>query len=315
MPGGSTQTIQKADPWGPVQPYLKKLAADAEGIYDEGGFAADPYQGQRVAGFGDMSTLAQSMLTDTATGGAPTAAAASGTLQNMMNPDYVSERLGAVKDNALSSAIPAATAMFSGSGMANSSQAVDGVTRAAVDAVAPYEYGAFENAQGRALSAAGLAPQIEQAQYIPGQVLGQVGSMQDAMTQSQIDADMAQYYEGQNQEANNLSTFGQMLLGLGGQGGSSTSTQSSKPGIGTMLGTGMQMAGLANMIWPGLFLSDRRLKDRIKKIGQTIGGTAIYAFSYIGNPQRFVGVMADEVPEAIGGYINGYAVVDYTRVA
>lgn len=315
MSSGKTTTVQKADPWGPVQPYLSGLAGDANTLFNNGGFAAQPYSGDRVAGFGDLSQQAQGMTADIASGGAPTVGMAAGTLSNMMNPDYTSNQLEGVKRNALSSAIPAATSMFSGSGMANSSQAVDGVTRAAVDAVAPYEYGAYQNAQQNALAAAGMAPGIEQAAYIPAQALGGIGSLQDAMAQSQIDADMSAYYEGENQDATNLQNYANILMGLGGQGGASSSSQSSSMGGMGILGTGLQMAGLANMIWPTLFASDRRLKENIKKIGQTIGGVAVYLFSYKGDRRKYIGVMADEVPWAIGAIVDGYAHVDYARVA
>ena len=81
-----------------------------------------------------------------AAGGAPGTAAARDTMPRMLSGGR-NPNLAAVKQNALGSAIPAAASMFSGSGMINSSTAMDGVGRAAMDAVAPYEYQARHGAE------------------------------------------------------------------------------------------------------------------------------------------------------------------------
>ena len=46
---------------------------------------------------------------------------------------------------------------------------------AATEALAPFEYGAFENQQNRAMQAAGMMPGMEQAAYLPEQMRMQVG--------------------------------------------------------------------------------------------------------------------------------------------
>jgi len=61
------------------------------------------------------------------------------------------------------------------------------------------------------------------------------------------------------------------------------------------------------------FLSDRSAKTNIKKVGVSNKGTNIYEFSYIGQKDRYQGVMADEVPHAVIGEKNGYKLVDYNK--
>jgi len=67
--------------------------------------------------------------------------------------------------------------------------------------------------------------------------------------------------------------------------------------------------------------SDRRIKDRIVRIGDHPLGIGLYLFDYLpafrdqwGHGRQF-GVMADEVetvmPEAVSMHANGYKVVDY----
>jgi hypothetical protein len=63
-------------------------------------------------------------------------------------------------------------------------------------------------------------------------------------------------------------------------------------------------------------LSDRRLKENIVKIGEEPDGLGVYEFNYIGQPERNVGVMAQEVaelrPHALGPTTeDGYMTVNY----
>lgn len=63
--------------------------------------------------------------------------------------------------------------------------------------------------------------------------------------------------------------------------------------------------------------SDRRLKENIKKIGESISGLGIYTFNYIGKATKYIGTMADEVlkvkPEAVT-IRDGYMAVKYNLI-
>jgi hypothetical protein len=86
---------------------------------------------------------------------------------------------------------------------------------------------------------------------------------------------------------------------------------------GTMAGLGAVLGGVAKVA--PLFMSDRRLKEGIKRVGaDERTGLTLYEFSYRITPdrrQRFVGVMADEVERVMPGAVHrdalGYASVDY----
>ena len=60
--------------------------------------------------------------------------------------------------------------------------------------------------------------------------------------------------------------------------------------------------------------SDIRLKTNIEFIGKSPSNINIYSFSYIGNPTKYVGVMAHEVPWASEKHSNGYLMVDYDKL-
>jgi hypothetical protein len=118
-----------------------------------------------------------------------------------------------------------------------------------------------------------------------------------------------QFFNNYLQQLSNLSGLGLQSGGLvanAGQQSSSTSKGGSPSTLGSVAST---VGGIASIF------SDRRLKTDIEKIGEEPDGLGIYAFCYIGNLRRVVGVMADEVaclrPWALGRKIGGYATVNY----
>lgn len=72
------------------------------------------------------------------------------------------------------------------------------------------------------------------------------------------------------------------------------------------------MSGAGSIAGGFMGFSDRRLKRDIRKLA-TVGDVNIYAWTYVWGEDD-VGVMADEVPWAVAGQINGYDVVDYRRI-
>lgn len=245
MGGGTTTTTQQtSEPWRPAQPQLIGALGEAGTMFKEGGFKVDPFAGPRIAGFGDVSQEAQSGILDMARGGAPMTEQASGYLSGMMDPSYQSEQLEAVKQNVLGSVIPAATAAFSGTGMLDSTPAMDFVGRAATEAIAPYEYGAYQAATDRGMQAAGMAPGMDVAGYMPAQMIGGVGAAQDELAQQQIAADMAKYYEEQGVDLNALRDYTNFVSGIGGMGGQVAGTSRANEMMG--------MGGLAQILGAGI---------------------------------------------------------------
>jgi len=312
---GAGSAASAYNPLGGMSPQAMEAAARA---------AAE----MRVPGFGSTTTGAMQAILDRAGGGAPGIDAARSTLMGIMGGTGFGNMQG-VRDNILGSAIPAATSMFSGSGMTNSSAAMDGVGRAATEALAPFEYGAFENQQNRAMQAAGMMPGMEQAAYLPEQMRMQVGQSQDALAQNRATAAQQAYGEAAGMKSANFQPYLQAIMGLGGMGGTSSTTSPQQGtgigpaimgGLGTygalagISGIGGGTAGLGGILAALAGLSDRRTKEDIVRIGQTDGGVPLYRFRYKGTEPIHIGVMADEVPWAIKGQINGFDVVDYARI-
>tara|TARA_R100001086_G_scaffold232681_1_gene154006 strand:- start:2158 stop:2889 length:732 start_codon:yes stop_codon:yes gene_type:complete len=91
---------------------------------------------------------------------------------------------------------------------------------------------------------------------------------------------------------------------------------------GSLMGIGTGIAGINAAGGVGAWLSggvsDRRLKENIKKIGESKSGLGIYKFNYIGQVKQYIGTMADEVikvvPEAVVRMSNGYFGVRYDLI-
>jgi hypothetical protein len=63
------------------------------------------------------------------------------------------------------------------------------------------------------------------------------------------------------------------------------------------------------------YISDRRVKKNIRRVGTTAGGQPWYEFEYTFRPGKQYGVMADESPvEAVMTDANGFAYVNYQRI-
>lgn len=79
-----------------------------------------------------------------------------------------------------------------------------------------------------------------------------------------------------------------------------------------------QGSGLSSMGGGGgggmMGMSDKRLKHNYHIIGKSPSGINIYEFSYLGSNDRFIGVMASEVPQASIMTESGYLMVDYSKI-
>jgi hypothetical protein len=128
-------------------------------------------------------------------------------------------------------------------------------------------------------------------------------------------------YQNYFQNMYNLGTSGQNAANNLGQFGQNYAAQ--QAGVYQNLGniyneknlaTGASNQGILGGIG-GLF-SDITLKENIKPVG-TENGHNVYEFNYIGKPEKYRGVMAQEIqktnPDAVG-MRDGYLTVDYDKI-
>ena len=82
------------------------------------------------------------------------------------------------------------------------------------------------------------------------------------------------------------------------------------------MGTGALSGSTTTTNQPIPFMSDRRVKEDIKQVGETNDGQPIYRFKYKGEDQTHIGLIAQDVekshPEAVGS-MGGIKTVDYKK--
>ena len=85
--------------------------------------------------------------------------------------------------------------------------------------------------------------------------------------------------------------------------------QQGQPGIlGSIISAGASLGSAA------IAASDVQLKENISRVGKSPSGVNVYQWNYKGDPQRYQGVIAQEVPWASLRGSNGYLMVDYSKV-
>lgn len=309
---GSTSTSNTVtEPWEASQPLLKQLLGDTGAQYDAGSFDIQPWPGIRVAPQSGMTQDALQGFADIAGAGNPITPAATQGFMDMMDPSGFGG-MDALKANALGEIMPAAMQSFSGAGMLDSSLAADAAGRAATQAIAPIEYGAWQQAQNRKLGALGMTPQLAASQYLDPQMLSMAGQQQDAFNQNVLNAAMGAFGEEQMRPYDELQRAASLAMGFGGMGGTGAQKQG---GGSSALGTA---GGIVQTVAPLMALaklSDRRLKRDIRRIGETAEGYPKYTFRYLWDDKVHVGVMADEVPDEITvRHPSGFLMVNYAGV-
>lgn len=220
--------------------------------------------------------------------GDPTIKAAQGYIQDTLagdpeNNPYLDKMVGITNDNVRNTL----QARMGTRGNTGGSDYYGMIGKALADNETGLRYSDYNNTMARRAQAAGMAPGVSAAQYQPLEAAmssGQAGAMLP------LQASLA-----------NAAGVG----GLLGQYQNVKGTQKTSPGFMDILGMGLQGASL---------FSDRRLKTDIKRVGITDGGNTVYTYRYGGTGPYHMGVMADEVPEARGPDINGFATVQYERV-
>lgn len=250
------------------------------------------YAAQGVAGYG--SQMAETL----GRGGQQAFETGTSGLSRLFSPEYAQQQLDAsmiAPQLQYQQNLANQTAQFGGAGnLGSARQAIAGTALAQ------------QNALQQQAARAQVANQIEQNRMQAGQAL--MGGGQSALTQgltgtqaglaaSQVPLQLAGQY------ANYLNQFAPNLRGnFSGTGGY------------TQVQTGGTSSGGVNIL-PGL--SDIRAKENIDFVGYR-GEYKLYDFNYKGHPERYRGVMAQDVakirPEAVSVSDDGYLIVDYDQL-
>lgn len=252
--GGGTTTVQKADPWSGVQPFLTEAFQDASNLYNTNQLSALPYMGNTVAPFSRDTQSALDFTRQRALQGSPLIGAAQQQALQTSRGDYLSGG-NPYLQNAISasfrptieafrdSLLPSIEARAAQSGRFGSGAMADQVGKAqdtlarnlSEQSVRAFAQN-YENERGRQQQSLLLAPQLAAEDYKDAERLAAVGDIQDQRQQALINEQIARFEATRDAPYNTLSRY-LTLLGSGPGGlGTSTATQSGGSRSNPLLG-------------------------------------------------------------------------------
>jgi hypothetical protein len=318
MSGGGSSTSTQDIPWE-----LKPLAAAyGQRAMQIGSNPFQAYTGQRFAGLNPTESAGINMIQQRALNGSPIQNQANDTLMQTLqggqtNP-YLDSMVGKAQQNLVQNynnvirpqqnALQAQSGSFGNTGVMQSIGQQQNQLEQNLGDISTQMYGqAYDQDRARQMQALGMAPDYANQQYNDAKQLLGAGALQQQNDQQNLDFNYQQFQDAQNQPYKNLaamgSPFGQNM------GGSSTTKTSQDNTAQYLASAGMLAAA---------FLSDRRAKTDIKKVGKTDDGLNVYTYRYKSGGPMQMGVMAQEVqkktPDAVVPMGQGLLGVDYSKV-
>lgn len=322
-----------------LQPFLTEVAQGAQANYNSS--APSYFPGQTYAGMSTPTSTALAGTINRATNGSPLLPAAQNVNLATLRGDYLNPASNPnlrasvdyanqpVIDNYMKNIAPSNDARFALAGRYGSGAHVDAQTQSqealnrTLAGNAATMYGnAYNTERGYQNAAVSAAPGLAEADYNDLAKLATAGQTQEGYSQQAIDAAIAKHNFEQNLQAAKLQQYSDIIRGQN-TGGTSTATQtvpmqgnSFLSNVGSGINTAATLAGLLKMFVP----SDRRVKEDIKRVGETDEGTPIYTYRYKWGGPRQMGVMAQDVektrPDAVERHpLLGIRMVDYAKVA
>jgi hypothetical protein len=299
--GGSQQQTNTTtnEPWAAMQPYMRDVFAQGQGLYNSSG---------GLASLSPETRQAQGLYAQRAQTGSPITGAAQGLAGSILRGEQLDPNNSPYFSGGLNSILGDVkgqlNSQFRGNNYGTSAHQ-EWLSKGLTNAAAPYFQQSYENNLNRQYGLLSQAPDLANMDYGDIGILSTLGAQKDARAQAERDAPWA-----------NLQRYQQAIGGFGNPGSTTNTPYHTNP-TGELLGNAANLAVLGKMLG---FLSDRRLKKDIEKVGEREDGLNVYEFRFTWDkddqPKR-VGLMADEVkgvyPDAVGDF-GGFATVDYSRL-
>ncbi|EJF74112.1 tail fiber domain-containing protein [Bartonella alsatica] len=315
---------------------FKKASAQALDLYNKG-IGGNVYQGERIAGLGTMTKNALTGLEQAAgqynnpvlTQGFNTPTQSATNLLSMAKGNWVgnNSKFDAALQNALSKTSDAINQSMSGAGRygsgAHTGVLADELGALATNAAAQqYNQDVHNMMNANQMIDRSLYDQINAANsYYQGQSNAQSnalkgGLIQDVNRQNVLDSERQKWTEQDNQGWNRLEQLLRIGTKAAGNYGTTSGKSTTMPSITKdPLRDAQKVLGLLGGV---LGLCDVRAKENIVPVGKK-NGYPLYTFNYKGDPQRYRGVLAQEVlslkPEAV--FVNAKTKllhVDYDKI-
>lgn len=255
-----TTQVAKAEPWAPIQPYIKGAFTDAQDIYKQG--APGYYPGQTVAPMSGYTQNAFDAMASRAASGNPLMGQAGGEVSKILSGDYLDPNNNPGFQGALSAAIRPITDAFSGevmpgidssfssagrygSGLQGEAykDASANLGRAIGDVSSNMAFNNYGMERGNMMNALEMAPGFAANDYKDISMLGLAGQGMDQYNQRLIDAEKAKYDYNANKDMSWLGNYIGLLGGAPGPTTTSTTTAPAPSLLSNILGLGATAAG------------------------------------------------------------------------
>lgn len=244
-----TQTVTKAEPWKPLQPYLIGALGDAQNVYKKG--APSYYPGQTVAPMSGYSSASLNAMAQRAASGSPLMKSAQDELNKTISGQYLSagnpyfqQAVDAaarpIREAFAGEVMPGIDSNFSaagryGSGMQQEAynDANTALGRQISDMASQMAYQNYAAERDNQMRGMLFAPEMANQDYRDISMLGLAGAGFDEYNQQQIDADKARYDYNANKDMQWLQNY----IGLLGGPPPPTSTNQTKTPTPSTLAT------------------------------------------------------------------------------
>lgn len=256
--GGSTNTIEKQDPWSGQQPYLTDVFTKAQSQNNTAVPSYYPWstvtpfspeteqalamQTARAINGSPVMNAGNQQLTDTLNGDYLTSNPAFAALQSNANGDYLNgnQYIDPVVDRALGKVRNSLDSQFASGGRYGSGLHKTALAGAYGDTAASMYGQNYANERQNQLGATAamgqlygderqkqlqgmlFAPQMANQEYVDSQQLANVGDTRDSQAQAELTDKLNRWNFDQNKEADALARYAQLIQG--NYGGSSTGT-------------------------------------------------------------------------------------------
>lgn len=246
-PSGTTNTIQKSDPWSGQQPYLTNVFQNAAQLYGSGPWTS--YPGQTVAPIQPQTYQSLGLEQARALSGSPVTSSAQNYDTNLFSGNYLSagnpyfqNMVGQVGQ----SIMPQIQSNFAlngrtGSG-AEANAFADALTREAGQ-LAFQNYGQERGLQNQALW---TAPTLANQDYQDISALGDVGSQLQNLQQGYINADINRFTQTQQLPYQQLAQYSSLIGNPVMPGTTSTQQPFFTNPLGSAMQFGLGSLGIAN---------------------------------------------------------------------
>lgn len=249
--GSSTQTIQKADPWSGVQPYITDYLQLGQKT------TQNPFQfynGDTVAGFAPEQEMGMNLGTQRALAGSPTLNNANVNMANTLQGNYLSPDsnpwLKGAADRAMNDVQTRINSQFNNNNFG--STAHQETLQRGLGEQANAIYGQnYANERNNQMQAANMSPTLASADYQDANYLQGIGAQRQGLANQYLGNSTNAFNGAAQFPYDQLSRYGDVVRAGQGVGGTTTTTapnpNQSSP-MANALGGGMAGYGLAKAL-------------------------------------------------------------------